>query len=282
MLSNEIDSLMGRENNFILIGLGAVGRALVLALVRAGYDCRGLVGRGEEQLLARLCKAPLMTSLDSLPDDFHLLFLCVRDNQIASLAEELSKRIPPLTPPQAGGNLIVFHTAGALSSDVLAPLREKGANVATFHPFGSFPRAGKPPSFKGLTFGIEGTPAAEARAEQIARDLGGSPLIVPAEARAMYHLAAVFASNFIVGDIALAVKMLGQMGLDEAQVLQVISPIVEGTFRNVKELGVKGALTGPAARGDKETLAKHEEALRKIDPELAELYRKFSEYLKKI
>ncbi len=274
-----------KTNSFTLIGLGAVGRALAPALVRAGYDCRGLIGRGDEKSLASLCKAPLMMSLDSLPDDFDLLFLCVRDNQIASLAEELSQNIrrPPLSSPQAGGNLIVFHTAGALSSDVLAPLREKGADVASFHPFGSFPRTGKAvSSFKGFTFGIEGTPEAQARAEQIARDLGGSPLIVPADSRAIYHLAAVFASNFFVGDLALAVKMLGQIGLDEAQALQVISPIVEGTFRNVKELGVKGALTGPAARGDNETLARHEEALRKIDPELAELYRKFSEYLKKV
>ncbi|MBU1707506.1 DUF2520 domain-containing protein [bacterium] len=284
---------MTKENSFILIGLGAVGRALAPALVKAGYVCRGLVGRGDEKALARRCKTPLMTSLDSLPDDFDLMFLCVRDNQIAQLAEELSqilsppkapphKDTPPKSPPRAGGSIVVFHTAGALSSDVLAPLKEKGVEVASFHPFGSFPRAGKPPSFKGLTFGIEGTPTAQARAEQIARDLGGNPLIVPADKRAIYHLAAVFASNFFVGDLALATQMLAQLGLDEVQALRVLAPIVEGTFRNVKELGVKGALTGPAARGDNETLARHEDVLRKMNPELAELYRTFSEYLKKV
>ncbi|MBU1937624.1 DUF2520 domain-containing protein, partial [bacterium] len=63
-----------------------------------------------------------------------------------------------------------------------------------------------------------------------------------------------------------ATQMLAQLGLDEVQALRVLAPIVEGTFRNVKELGVKGALTGPAARGDNETLARHEEALRKMNP----------------
>ena len=273
---------MNSDKSFILIGLGAVGRALAPALVRAGYVCRGLIGRGDEKALASQCKAPLMTSINSLSDDFDLLFLCVRDNQIAPLARDLAQKSIDLSPQQAGGEKSVFHTAGALSSDILAPLREKGADVASFHPFGSFPKSGKPPSFKGFTFGIEGTVEAQARAEQIALDLGGHPLIVPADKRAVYHLAAVFASNFFVGDLALATQMLAQLGLDEARALQVISPIVEGTFRNVKELGVKGALTGPAARGDNETLARHEEALRKIDPELAELYRKFSEYLRKI
>jgi predicted short-subunit dehydrogenase-like oxidoreductase (DUF2520 family) len=95
-------------------------------------------------------------------------------------------------------------------------------------------------------------------------------------------LAAVFASNFFVGDLALAIEMLSQIGLDEAHAFQVISPIVEGTFRNVKKLGVRNALTGPAARGDLDTLMRHEEALRAIDPALAELYRRFSEYLGKI
>ena len=154
--------------------------------------------------------------------------------------------------------------------------------MASFHPFGSFPRKGGRARFAGMTFGVEGTAEAQRLAEKLARDLGGSPLSVPLEKRPLYHLAAVFASNFFVGDLALALEMLGQIGLDEAQASQVIWPIVEGTFRNVKKLGVKSALTGPATRGERETLARHEEALRTVDPQLAELYRKFCEYLASI
>lgn len=269
---------MIEERSFILIGLGAVGRALAPALVRAGYVCNGLVGRGrsEEKLIARRCKTKLATDLSELPSDFSMLFLCVRDGQLVSLAKKLAAQ------RKNWKGKIVFHTAGALSSDVLKPLRTKGAEVASFHPFGSFPRTGRTTSFKGLTFGIEGTPKARRIAEKIARDLGGKPLKVPADKRTIYHLAAVFASNFFVGDVALAVKMFEQMELSEVQALQVILPIVEGTFRNVKKLGVKDALTGPAARGDIETLARHEAALKKIDPELAELYRVFSKYLETI
>jgi predicted short-subunit dehydrogenase-like oxidoreductase (DUF2520 family) len=273
-----LDIDMRRKNEFALIGLGAVGRALAPALAKAGYVCGGLLGRGrpEEKALARRCRAPLASDLSSLSDDFRLLFLCVRDSQLDSLAHDLAKQRVDWSRE------IVFHTAGALSSEVLAPLREKGAQVASFHPFGSFARAGSRVQFRGMTFGIEGTPEAQEVAERIARDLGGRPLIVPVEKRALYHLAAVFASNFFVGDLALAVEMLSQIGLDETQALQVISPIVEGTFRNVKKLGVRSALTGPAARGDIETLMRHEGALRTIDPALVELYRRFSEYLDKI
>lgn len=273
-----LDIEMNGKDDFALIGLGAVGRALAPALAKAGYICGELVGRGrpEEKALARRCRARFATDLGSLSDDFRLLFLCVRDNQLDSLVQDLAQQ------KRNWSAKVVFHTAGALSSEALAPLREKGAEVASFHPFGSFAHAGVRVQFKGMTFGIEGTPEAQKVAEKIAADLGGRPLIVPAEKRALYHLAAVFASNFFVGDVALAVEMLSQIGLDEAEALQVISPIVEGTFRNVKKLGVRSALTGPAARGDIETLMRHEKALRAIDPALAELYRRFSEYLGKI
>jgi len=269
---------MAEERNFVLIGLGAVGRALAPALVKAGYVCIGLLGRGrtEEKALARRCRAPLPAELSSFSENFRLLLLCVRDSQVDSLAHNLAGQ------QIHWSQKVVLHTAGALSSEVLASLRKKGAEVASFHPFGSFAHAGAKVQFKGMTFGIEGTPQAQEVAEKIARDLGGRPLIVPAEMRALYHLAAVFASNFLVGDLALAVEMLSQIGLDEAEAVQVISPIVEGTFRNVKKLGVRSALTGPAARGDIETLMRHEKALRAIDPTLVELYRRFSEYLGKI
>ncbi len=269
---------MTNSQPFVLIGLGAVGRALAPALVRAGYACRGLVGRGRsgEKALARRCRTQLLEDFAVLPDDFQLLFLCVRDSQLDSLAQNLAAERDDWI------GKTVFHTAGALSSDVLVPLRETGAEVASFHPFGSFPSSSARARFAGLTFGIEGTPEAERIAQRVARDLGGKPLIIPSEKRALYHLAAVFASNFFVGDLVLAMEMLARIGLDEAQALQVLTPIVEGTFRNVKKLGVKSALTGPAIRGEVETLARHEAALRTIDPQLAELYRKFSEYLGKL
>jgi predicted short-subunit dehydrogenase-like oxidoreductase (DUF2520 family) len=269
---------MTNSQPFVLIGLGAVGRALAPALVRAGYTCCGLVGRGRsgEKALARRCRTQLFEDFDALPDDFQLLFLCVRDNQLAPLARNLAAQCDDWI------GKTVFHTAGAVSSDVLTPLREAGAEVASFHPFGSFPSSGAPIRFAGLTFGIEGTPEAERIAQRVARDLGGKALIIPPDKRALYHLAAVFASNFFVGDLVLATEMLERVGLDEAQALQVLLPIVEGTFRNVKKLGVRSALTGPAIRGEIETLARHEAALRAVDPQLAELYRKFSEYLGKL
>ncbi|MFH1010098.1 MAG: Rossmann-like and DUF2520 domain-containing protein [bacterium] len=267
--------MMDSHRNFVLIGLGAVGHSLAPALVKAGYPCGGLVGRERpgEKALARRCHAPLATDLGSLSEDFRLFFLCVRDSQLNALAYDFAGQQIDWS------GKVVLHTAGALSSEVLAPLREKGAQVASFHPFGSFVRAGGRVQFKGMTFGIEGTSEAQEVAEKIAHDLGGRPLIVTAENRAVYHLAAVFASNFFVGDLALAAEMLSQIGLSEAQALQVLTPIVEGTFRNVKKLGVRNALTGPAAREDFETLARHETALRAMDPALAELYRRFSEYL---
>jgi predicted short-subunit dehydrogenase-like oxidoreductase (DUF2520 family) len=43
--------------------------------------------------------------------------------------------------------------------------------------------------------------------------------------------------------------------------LEAFLPLVRGTVDNVDQLGPAAALTGPVARGDTETVARHVEAL---------------------
>jgi predicted short-subunit dehydrogenase-like oxidoreductase (DUF2520 family) len=52
-----------------------------------------------------------------------------------------------------------------------------------------------------------------------------------------------------------------------------VLPLVRGTLTNIERLGIPGALTGPIARGDVQTVAGHVTALRQRVPELLELYR---------
>ena len=66
----------------------------------------------------------------------------------------------------------VFHSSGALTSDVLAPLRAKGAYVASVHPGMTFVRKSVP-TLEGVPFGVEGDPAAVRMAKRLVQDLGG-------------------------------------------------------------------------------------------------------------
>ena len=82
--------------------------------------------------------------------------------------------------------ITVFHSSGALTSDVLSSLRERGAKVASVHPGMTFVRQ-SPPRLKGVPFGVEGDPAAVRFARNVVRDLGGTAHPIKAENKVLYH-----------------------------------------------------------------------------------------------
>jgi len=70
---------------------------------------------------------------------------------------------------------VVLHTSGAMDSEVLEALRERGAKVGSLHPLQSFSGVAVP-SLEGRIFTIEGETQAVRVARRIARALGGSPV----------------------------------------------------------------------------------------------------------
>jgi predicted short-subunit dehydrogenase-like oxidoreductase (DUF2520 family) len=60
--------------------------------------------------------------------------------------------------------------------------------------------------------------------------------------------------------------------IDEPDALALLAPIARATQANVEHLGFPAAMTGPVARGDEATLARHREALGALAPELAAVY----------
>ena len=53
---------------------------------------------------------------------------------------------------------------------------------------------------------------------------------------------------------------------------------MRGTLDNLGALGLPNALTGPIARGDAGTVARHLQALAALDPDIAELYRELARF----
>ncbi len=198
----------------------------------------------------------------------NLIFLCLPDRKIGQAAAALSRaRID-------WAHKIVFHTSGLLPAAVLNPLREKGARVAAFHPVQSFASKETPVSrFAGIFYGLEGDRDAIALAKTVVRQLGGRTLIVPPEARPLYHTACSLASNSFVVLLDAAVRLLTQAGFEGKTPLRLLFPLVEGTLQNVKIFDMTAALTGPAARGDRITIQAHLDALGS-NPLLCDAYRK--------
>lgn len=176
----------------------------------------------------------------------------------------------------------VIHTSGIHDSGVLEPLQKLGAGVAAWHPYQTFPKSAKEAArLAGVTFGIDGNPRGVRAAFKLARELGGKPVKIPPEKRILYHVSAVFASGFVAGNLTAAETILRKVGLSDKRAREAILSIARETLDNCQRLGPQAAETGPAVRGDIETVKKHAAALKKTLPELARRYEVTSQRKKK-
>jgi predicted short-subunit dehydrogenase-like oxidoreductase (DUF2520 family) len=230
-----------------IVGAGRVGTALAAAAERAGLDV-ALVGRGE---------------LPASPD---ALLLCVPDTAIGQAAEAIAAGVDR-TPRFAG------HTSGATPLAALAPLAARGSSLFSMHPLQTVPDANSDLTGSPAAIAADDSRAA-AFAAGLARRLGLAPFALPEDARAAYHAAATIASNFLVALEESAADLMGRLDLDDAR--ELLAPLVLRTASNWAERG-EAALTGPIARGDEETVARHLEALRDVAPDLAPMYQALAE-----
>jgi len=100
------------------------------------------------------------------------------------------------------------------------------------------------------------------------------PFGVPEEARAAYHAAASIASNLFVALEESAAELLERAGVEDSR--ELLAPLVLRTAANWAERG-PGALTGPIARGDTDTVERHMAALRETAPDLLPVYEALAE-----
>ncbi|HWC86176.1 MAG TPA: DUF2520 domain-containing protein [Solirubrobacteraceae bacterium] len=215
-----------------IVGAGRLGRALAAALAQAGYAVAGPFGHG------------------AAPGDVDAVLLCVPDAEIAGAAA----CVPP--------GPFVGHCSGATGLAPLAP-----HEAFSLHPLMTVTERGA--DFRGAGAAIAGTTG---RALSLARELAGAlgmrAVEVDERDRGAYHAAASMASNFLVTLEAAAERLASTAGVDRP----LLVPLVRATVENWAELGPDGALTGPVARGDEETVSRQRAEVADRAPELLELF----------
>lgn len=217
--------------------------------------------------LARSAEAAQLAATTAGRDDLlevcssaEAALLCVPDAAIAEACEAAAPAVPPLR--------LVGHLSGATGLDALAPAAERGAQTFSLHPLQTVPDTGT--DLTGAPCAIAGSsPEAIAFATELAERLGMRPFAVPEERRAAYHAAACIASNFLIALEESAAVLLEAAGVDDAR--ELLAPLVLRTAANWAEHG-PAALTGPIARGDEATTARHLAALAETAPELVAMY----------
>jgi predicted short-subunit dehydrogenase-like oxidoreductase (DUF2520 family) len=257
-----------RKPAITIVGPGNLGSGLALALRAAGYPIAAIVSRDtpaarhRAQALARQVGARATTlAAASLPGD--VVWICLPDDALAACARTLAAK-------KGWQGKIALHPSGALSSDVLAPLRRRGAAVASIHPMMSFVR-GSVPALAGVTFAVEGDARAVHVARRMAADLGGRVFSIRKSRKPLYHALGAFSSPLIVASLAVAGRVARAAGVPVASVPATIGPILQATLRNYLAHGPAAAFSGPLKRGDVATVRKHLRVLRRV-PDAREVY----------
>jgi predicted short-subunit dehydrogenase-like oxidoreductase (DUF2520 family) len=185
-----------------------------------------------------------------------VVFLTVPDGAVANVAAEIAA-----LDSDVPSTVSFIHTSGALGLAALDALRKRH-DVGSFHPLRSFPEPLAPDAFKGIVVAVDASnQALRRRLAALARDLHARSRHVDDSRRAEYHAAAVFASNYVVALLGVAVGMLEEIGWSEADAVKGLTGLAQGALRNVAKQGPTAALTGPIRRGDADTVARHIEAL---------------------
>lgn len=258
----------------VIVGEGRVGLSLAADLSDASGSTITVVGLSPDRpsflrdllgvtyLVTRVPEASFCESLDSQigADGDPIVIFCVPDDDLAAVAREWSESMD-LTPSA------VLHTSGVHSAQALAPWRERGVAVAAWHPLVAVAAPSRG-AFRGVWFGVDGDEVATRVGGELAEGLGGRTHVVRPEGRSHYHAAGVFASNYLVACLRIAVDSLRRASEDAE--LEALLPLAESALRNLGELGLRDGTTGPVARGDVRTVAAHLEVL---DPRRAALYR---------
>ena len=190
------------------------------------------------------------------------------DDQISSCGADLAR-----TGLLHAGS-VVFHCSGALPSSVFRDAAQCGASVASVHPIRSFAAPEQvAKDFAGTFCGIEGDqPAVDLLTKEFAA-IGAQPVGIDVEFKSVYHAAAVFASNYLVTLLDVALQAYAKAGIPQDTALRLMEPLVRGTVDNIFRLGPTDALTGPIARGDIATAVRQYRAVNAWDERHGALYK---------
>jgi predicted short-subunit dehydrogenase-like oxidoreductase (DUF2520 family) len=248
-----------------IIGTGNVAWHLSRALENSGNVVTEIYNRDLDKAKAfglDFYNAKATSSLNFAKSNAQIFILAVSDDAIEEVAS--STVLPE--------NAILIHTSGSVGLNALGYAQTKFKGV--FYPLQTFSK-GKSIDFENVPIGIE---ADDANTEEILMNLGRSisskTLKMDSLARKNVHLAAVFASNFTNHMLTIAKEVMTNNSLD----FELLKPLIKETLSKSLAIGPDNAQTGPAKRGDFQTLDKHYEALSKSE-NVAEIYRVISQHI---
>ena len=264
--------------NIGFIGAGKVGFSLGKYLAQSGEHITGYFSKSltSAQLAADFTKTKVYKSIHELVRDNDTLFLTVPDGAIGEIWDYMRNL--------SIENKNICHCSGSIASTAFFDAQNKGAFAYSVHPL--YAINDKFTSWKNLThayFAIEGSAGHLDQITAIFKRAGNTVITMDTNQKALYHAAAVMASNLVTSLFDLSSQMLTKCGFTKENAVQALLPLLTGNVANIATFGTKGALTGPIERNDVQTVQNHLLAFKQNDEFMAqEIYKLLSQNLIKL
>lgn len=251
--------------NVAFIGSGNLAWHLAPALDNSGYVVREVYSqtpKHADALVERLYQAVRKDNLDFAKSNISLVVICVADDAIVEVAQEI------ILPE----NCAIVHTSGSQSIELLDFTASQKTGV--FYPLQTFSRDQKI-DFRNIPIFVESNDSnLESELLEIANEISKKVYKLKSGDRKVLHLSAVFACNFVNHFFKIADDTLKSRGFD----LSVLEPLIVETVEKALSIGPEKAQTGPAKRHDFEVLDKQLDLLEGQES-IREIYKIISQHI---
>jgi len=222
----------------VIIGSGNVAQHLIKAFAKSNKINVVQVFSRNKESVSSLLDSSKITNTYAEITNADLYIIAVSDNVI----HEVSKNLP-------FQNKLVVHTSGSMAMADLDDKNRKGV----FYPLQTFSKS-KEVDFREIPFCLETENQEDYQLlETVAQSISEKVFHINSEQRKALHVSAVFVNNFV--------NHLYQIGNDicnENNIpFEILLPLIQETTNKISTLSPKEAQTGPAKRGDTQTINLH-------------------------
>jgi predicted short-subunit dehydrogenase-like oxidoreductase (DUF2520 family) len=253
------------------IGAGRVGTGLAALLnSKEGYKVVAVYDIEPEAVKAfaeDIEGCHIADNDQEVADMADVVFITTVDSKIAPICSHITWR--------AGQK--VAHVSGANSTVLLESAKKQGAYVGVFHPGFMFATAKQTvENLPGKTFDIEAEEPMLSTLKDMAAAIDCFWVEVGAQERGAFHFAEELASLYVLFMVKLATNLMQATNIPQDRAIKALLPMLHGTVNAIETLGIDQKLPGPVARYDIETIKKHIEGLRRVDPDTVTLYHELA------
>lgn len=240
----------------ILIGTGNISKFLFDVLnVHPSVNLVQVVGRNKQALEYFAKSTPVSRNFEKLMEA-DVYILAINDSAISEVAHQLDIN---------KGMLV--HTAGSVSMEALPAKLRRGVLYPLQSLSGSIPE-----KIREIPLCVEASSEEDYQLlEKLAYCISNRVEHINSEERRQLHLAAVFANNFSNHMFCLASEICKDHGVP----FDLLRPLIRESCNKIMKLTPHEAQTGPARRGDQETIDEHLEMLK--ESRLQKIYSTLSE-----